>query len=219
MKTLEAFWRWVDNEKPGTPTVIQKACGGKALTPLARTAIDQAADVVATMYTDGVIGYSLRGTLDHHRDDLRDVSFALLPALEKVVERRELRKIHTEPTPETRDNGFAALVERVVKANRKTLQCAGCGLLNADEPSVCKREDGPVRCNDCQQNHRAAIVQTTVAPPQPLKCGRCDGSGVSPHFNIAGASVTCGRCLGTGGATAPLPPAGTGTLILRRGVT
>lgn len=88
MKTLQAFWRWVDNEKPDTATVIRKACGNKALTPLARTAIDQAADVVWAMHKDSPHGFSLWPALDKHRDDLRDLSFALLPALEKVAERR-----------------------------------------------------------------------------------------------------------------------------------
>lgn len=88
MKTLEAFWRWVDNEKPGTFTIIQKACGKKALTQLARTALDCAADVVWEMHKTAPPGYSLRFAFDEQRDDLRDVSIALLPALGKVIERR-----------------------------------------------------------------------------------------------------------------------------------
>lgn len=88
MKTLEEFWRWVDNEKPRTLTIIQTACGSKALTPLARTALDCAADVVWEMHKGAPPGFSLRFAFDQHRDDLRDVVFALLPALEKVIERR-----------------------------------------------------------------------------------------------------------------------------------
>jgi hypothetical protein len=204
MKTLQAFWRWVDNEKPETLTVVQKACGSKALSSLARTALDQAADVVWAMHKDSPVGFSLKGALDGHRDDLRDVSLVLLPALEKVVERRCVQD-------EKSIGKWSGLtpVEKLhaLRAKRATLTCVGCGLRYGkefpEEPTVGTRSDGLVRCADCQQKHRAGIVQTAIAPPQPLKCGRCDGSGVSPHRNIVGTSVTCGRCLGTGVGTAP----------------
>ena len=187
MKTLQAFWRWVDNEKPGTFTIIQKACRGKALTPLARTALDCAADIVWEMHQSGPVGYSIRSALDGHRDDLRDISLALCPALEKVVERR------------------GAVVEQAPEP----VKCAGCGLDAADEPSVLHpRPDGIRRCNDCARE----AGQAQAPAPVNVVCScrlvyhrsltRCPRCNRGTYLNVANdANAALVEMFRVGGAT------------------
>lgn len=189
MKTLEAFWRWVDNEKPGTFTIIQKACGKKALTPLARTALDCAADVVWEMYESGPVGYSIRTALDFHRDDLRDVSLALLPALEKLLERRAMsREVPPQPVITTVGKGTVSL------------QCVGCGLQHGakfpDEPTVMFRSDGKVRCNDCARKAEPAPAPVSVMCSCRLiynrcltRCPRCNRGTYLNDANAANAAL------------------------------
>lgn len=194
MKTLQAFWRWVDNEKPGTLTVIQKACGEKALTVLARTAIDQAADVVWAMHRGTPVGFSLRFAFDQHRDDLRDISLALLPALEKVVERRNI----TDRLQAIAERASPVLARVPAKLASPVRTCVGCGLTSEQEQTVLHpRVDGKARCNDCARHApQKGIILTAHTTTFYTTCGRCNGSGTSPD------PVHCGRCGGLGAVPA-----------------
>lgn len=88
MKTLQAFWHWVDNEKPGTLRALESACDATPLSAHARVALDAAADAVWAVYDDGPAGFSLRWALDNHRDDLRDMSLVIMPVIEAMLDRR-----------------------------------------------------------------------------------------------------------------------------------
>lgn len=180
MKTLQAFWRWVDNEKPDTATIIQKACGSKALSPLARTALDQAADVVWAMHNVILAvpsTHTIRTTLDSHRDDLRDVSLALLPALEKVNERRGATVRKTVEQLFRKSGEPWSAHTHAVRVPAGARQCVGCGLSSSDEPSVLHpRPDGQARCNDCAKRQQGQL--TTKRDPRQCveivgcSCGR-----------------------------------------------
>lgn len=66
--------------------------------------------------------------------------------------------------------------------------CAGCGLSHGDEPTVCLRKDGVVRCNDCAQRRRP---HPDNVESQSRACEDCG--------HRRGVHGTDGKCWSVGG--------------------
>lgn len=96
MKTLRAFWHWVDNEKPSLTDYAER--GLKNTSPLAREALMLAERLVSihtghagqTLSDDQVIGF---------RPAVRDLSFSLCNALGLMHE--QVEKDCLKPAPRT----------------------------------------------------------------------------------------------------------------------
>jgi hypothetical protein len=85
MKTLRAFWHWVDNEKPAAELYAEKA--SDTLSELAYDAILEAERLVCVRAGAGSVQVFDHATEDEHRHlrpALRDLSLALCAALEHM---------------------------------------------------------------------------------------------------------------------------------------
>lgn len=102
MKTLRAFWHWVDNENPDAADVPARA--RKNLSKVALEALVSAASLVtarALPMCDWDADGPLRYALERHRPILRDVSLKLCEALELLHGAIAELPVHTFVTQES----------------------------------------------------------------------------------------------------------------------
>lgn len=76
MKTLEQFWNWAENERPGTDRFEEMAIGRKSpMSDEAQEALEQAADVLNLRLSDAV-----RPSASHLWPQLKELSITILKA-------------------------------------------------------------------------------------------------------------------------------------------
>lgn len=80
--------------------------------------------------------------------------------------------------------------------------CVGCGLAHGqkfpEEASVRLRDDGEVRCNDCERHDKAPAKEPSEPSKKPgFACSFCGKSRHAVEFLIAGPKVyICDECIG-----------------------
>lgn len=87
MKTLQAFWHWVDGEKPSADTLGERFSNSDALSESARTALDLSARAIARrLRLFDPDAMRCLDVIDDQRAALCDLSLAFCEALERMHE-------------------------------------------------------------------------------------------------------------------------------------